>query len=62
MMKKVKIKELHTIAKISNSQNGVVYLDSGISPCLCSGGNGHDAFVPYIIEVYYERQKDSTEG
>ena len=40
------------IARISNSQNGVVYYPSGISSCICSGGNGHDASYPYIVEVF----------
>ena len=40
------------IAQISNSQNGVVYWTGGVSSCICSGGNGHDASYPYVLEVY----------
>ena len=40
------------IARISNSQNGVVYYPSGLASCICSGGNGHDASYPYIVEVF----------
>lgn len=38
------------IGKFSNSQNGCVYGPDGISPCICSGGSGHDATIPKIIE------------
>ena len=44
--------ECNAIGFISNSQNGMVYFTSGVSSCICSGGNGHDASYPYIAEVF----------
>ena len=44
--------ECNAIGFISNSQNGMVYFTSGVSSCICSGGNGHDASYPYIAEVW----------
>ena len=42
-------KELYYIGRYSNSQNANVYGIDGLSPCLCSGGSGHDATIPTIL-------------
>ena len=42
-------KELYYIGRYSNSQNANVYGLAGLSPCLCSGGSGHDATIPKIL-------------
>lgn len=42
-------KEIYPVGRYSNSQNGNIYGSAGISPCLCSGGSGHDATIPKIF-------------
>ena len=44
--------EIKVIGHWSSSQNAVVVIGGGISPCLMSGGSGHDAFAPWIIVRY----------
>ena len=46
------ITAIHELARISNSQNGMVYFTGGVSSCICSGGAGHDASYPYILKVF----------
>lgn len=41
--------ELILLGRYSNSQNGNIYAVESISPCLCSGGDGHDATIPKIM-------------
>lgn len=50
-------RKLICIGRYSNSQNGNIYATDSLSPCLCSGGNGHDATIPKIFT--YEL-KDNT--
>ena len=56
-------KELYYIGRYSNSQNANVYGIDGLSPCLCSGGSGHDATIPkillYDLEEIFEEDRHS---
>ena len=52
-------RKLIYIGRYSNSQNGNIYGTNGLSPCLCSGGAGHDATIPKII--LYELEEKSSE-
>lgn len=49
------------IARISNSENGMVYFRTGISSCICSGGAGHDSTYPKIMEFYEVDDKKKAE-
>lgn len=40
----------------SNSQNGLIVSKSGIAPCVCGGGKGHDIDVPKIL-IRYEKEE-----
>lgn len=53
------MRKIILIGKFSNSQNGCVYGADGISPCICSGGSGHDATIPKILE--YELEDDGSD-
>ncbi len=44
--------EMVKVGSYSNSQNGDIFISIGISPCLCSGGDGHDATIPKYVFVY----------
>lgn len=51
-------KEIYYIGRYSNSQNANVYGIAGLSPCLCSGGSGHDATIPKILLYDLEENPD----
>lgn len=54
-------RKLIYIGRYSNSQNGNIYGTNGLSPCLCSGGSGHDATIPKII-LYELEEKFSDDA
>ena len=48
--------EIINLGRCSNSQNGAVVDAEGSSPCLASGGSGHDSTIPKIMEKEKKHQ------
>lgn len=46
------------LGSYSNSENGIVHSALGISPCVCGGGQGHEATTPKIFTMTEKEFKD----